>query len=50
MNPAIRTPLMFAIMAMMLAVVGFGQSWALSLSILNLCLISAIMALGLNIQ
>ena len=50
MNPALRNPLLFAAMALLLAAVGFGQSWALSLSILNLCLISAIMALGLNIQ
>ena len=50
MNPAIRAPLLFAIMAAMLAVVGFGQSWQVALAILNLCLISAIMALGLNMQ
>ena len=50
MNPSIRTPLLFAVMAAMLAVVGFGQSWQVALTILNLCLISAIMALGLNIQ
>ena len=37
-------------MALLLAAVGFGQSWVVSLSILNLCLISAIMALGLNMQ
>ena len=30
--------------------VGFLQSWNLSLAIVNLCLISAIMALGINIQ
>ena len=50
MNLLIRTPLLFAVMAAMLAVVGFGQSWQVALTILNLCLISAIMALGLNIQ
>ncbi|MGI9310694.1 MAG: branched-chain amino acid ABC transporter permease [bacterium] len=37
-------------MAALLAAVGFGQSWSLALAILNLCLISAIMALGVNIQ
>ena len=37
-------------MALLLAAVGFGQSWVVCLSILNLCLISAIMALGLNMQ
>lgn len=45
-----RTLLLFAVMAAMLAAVGFGQSWNVSLSILNLCLISAVMALGVNIQ
>lgn len=30
--------------------VGFGQSWSVALSILNLCLVSAIMALGVNMQ
>ena len=47
---ALRTPVLFAVMAALLAAVGFGQSWVVSLSILNLCLISAIMALGLNMQ
>ena len=37
-------------MAAALAAVGFLQSWNVSLAILNLCLISAIMALGVNIQ
>jgi branched-chain amino acid transport system permease protein len=40
----------FAIMALLLIGVGLFQSWNVSLSILNLCLISAIMALGVNIQ
>ena len=46
----IRVTVTFGIMFFMLLMVGFGQSWSLSLSILNLCLISAIMALGVNIQ
>ena len=50
MRPALRAPALFAVMAALLAAVGFGQSWVVSLSILNLCLISAIMALGLNMQ
>ncbi len=50
MNPALRNPLLFAVMAGLLAAVGFGQSWAVALTILNLCLISAVMALGLNMQ
>tara|TARA_B110000093_G_scaffold182115_1_gene227883 strand:+ start:755 stop:2026 length:1272 start_codon:yes stop_codon:yes gene_type:complete len=37
-------------MALLLIGVGLFQSWNVSLSILNLCLISAIMALGVNIQ
>ena len=48
--PRLRTPLLFAGMALLLTAVGVGQSWVVSLSILNLCLISAIMALGLNMQ
>ncbi len=47
---ALRGPLAFAVMAALLVAVGIGQSWSVSLAILNLCLISAIMALGLNIQ
>ncbi len=42
--------LYFAIMAALLLAVGFGQSWNVALGILNLCLISAIMSLGVNIQ
>ncbi len=45
-----RAPLYFAIMAVMFIIVGQMQSWNLSLAILNLCLISAIMSLGINIQ
>ncbi|WP_273728720.1 branched-chain amino acid ABC transporter permease [Brucella gallinifaecis] len=42
--------LLYAAMALSLILVGFMQSWNVSLGILNLCLISAIMALGVNIQ
>ena len=45
-----KTPISFTIMALLLLFVGFNQSWALVLGIFNLCLISAIMALGVNIQ
>ena len=38
------------IMASLFLLVGFGQSWSLSLSILNMCIISAIMSMGINIQ
>ena len=37
-------------MAVLLLGVGAIQSWSLMLTILNLCLISAVMALGVNIQ
>jgi branched-chain amino acid transport system permease protein len=37
-------------MALMLSLVGFIQSWNLAFSLLNMCLISAIMSLGVNIQ
>jgi branched-chain amino acid transport system permease protein len=45
-----RTQVAFAIMAAILLFVGFNQSWALVLGIFNLCVISSIMALGVNIQ
>jgi len=41
---------MFVIMFGLLAAVGFIQSWPLAFTILNLCLISAILSLGVNIQ
>ena len=41
---------LFGAMALLFVAVGFLQSWNLSLAILNLGLISAIMALGVNIQ
>ena len=40
----------FTIMALVLLFVGLNQSWALALGIINMSLISAIMALGVNIQ
>ena len=45
-----RNVSMFAVMALLFLAVGLFQSWTLSLTILNLCLISAIMSLGVNIQ
>ena len=50
MNQSLRGPVCFGLMALMLVIVGFSQSWSLALSIVNLCLISSIMALGLNMQ
>ncbi|NND90146.1 MAG: branched-chain amino acid ABC transporter permease [Granulosicoccus sp.] len=47
---SMRNVIYFLIMAGLLVLVGEFQSWNLSLSILNLCLISAVMALGVNIQ
>lgn len=47
---SLRAPLMFLIMFGMLVFVGVYQSWSVALSILGMCLISAIMALGVNIQ
>ena len=45
-----RGMLCLAAMALLLVITGLGQSWVVALSILNLCLISAVMALGLNMQ
>ena len=42
--------LSFSIMTIMFLIVGFGQSWSISLAILNMCIISAIMTMGINIQ
>ena len=41
---------LFALMALALACVGAFQSWQLAITILNMSLISAIMALGVNMQ
>ena len=45
-----RVIISFTVMACLLLIVGFFQSWSLMLSIFNLCLISSVMALGVNIQ
>ena len=45
-----RNFFLFVCMAMLLIIVGVVQSWNVALSILNMCLISSIMALGVNIQ
>ena len=50
MTDNLRAPLAFAFMGILLAIVGFTQSWSVSLSIINLCLISSIMAIGVNLQ
>ena len=45
-----KTIICFTIMGLILLFTGFNQSWSLVLGIINLSLISAIMALGVNIQ
>ncbi|MGR3722924.1 ABC transporter permease subunit [Abyssibius alkaniclasticus] len=45
-----RNVLLFGAMGAALAAVGFLSSWTEAVSILNLCLISALMALGVNMQ
>ena len=45
-----KTLICYSIMGLILLFVGFNQSWTLVLGIINLSLISAIMALGVNIQ
>ncbi|MDA9930749.1 branched-chain amino acid ABC transporter permease [Alphaproteobacteria bacterium] len=45
-----RNIIYFAVFFLLLISVGFIQSWSLAFALLNLCLISAIMALGVNIQ
>ena len=50
MNNNRKTMLAFAVVAILLLLIGFAQSWNVSLGILNLCLISAVMALGVNMQ
>ena len=46
----IRNASYFAIMAVLLVLVGWLQSWSVAMGLVNMCLISAIMALGVNIQ
>ena len=50
MTSPLRIVTVFFGMAILLAFVGVNQSWNVAFSILNLCVISAIMALGVNIQ
>ena len=42
--------LLFVSMLILIAFVGFFQSWNLALTIFNLCIISSIMSLGINVQ
>ena len=45
-----RAPLAFLIMATLLLIVGINQSWSVAIGIFNLCIISSIMAMGVNLQ
>ncbi|ORE91543.1 inner-membrane translocator [Stappia sp. 22II-S9-Z10] len=45
-----RTVLPFAIFFLLIVAVGLLQSWTVALTILNMCLVSAVMALGVNVQ
>lgn len=45
-----RTLIYYGALVVLFLLVGSLQSWSVALTILNLCLISAVMALGLNIQ
>ena len=45
-----KTIISFSIMGLILLFVGLNQTWTLVLGIINLSLISAVMALGVNIQ
>jgi len=50
MSPAMRNTLLFAGMGALILATGFLQSWNVALTIVQMGLISGIMALGVNIQ
>ncbi len=50
MNSNLRSVLPFVVFFFLIALTGFFQSWSFAFSILNMCLVSAVMALGINIQ
>ncbi|MFK7765511.1 MAG: branched-chain amino acid ABC transporter permease [Roseobacter sp.] len=50
MNPVLKNTLLFAIVGAMILYTGFTQSWNTALVIVNMGFISAIMALGVNLQ
>jgi branched-chain amino acid transport system permease protein len=50
MSDTVKTPLYFAFVALLIIGTGFVQGWNSALLILNMGLISAIMALGVNLQ
>ena len=50
MNESIKTTALFALVALLIIGTGLFQSWNAALGILNMGLISAVMALGVNLQ
>ncbi|MCV6598428.1 MAG: branched-chain amino acid ABC transporter permease [Mangrovicoccus sp.] len=50
MNPTLRGVMMFALVAGLIGLTGLMQGWNSALVILNMGLVSAIMALGVNLQ
>ena len=50
MSNAVRASIAFTIVGLLIVLVGVVQSWTVALGILNLCIISAVMSLGVNIQ
>lgn len=50
MNETLRNTLLFGVVAGLIALTGFMQSWNSALFILNMGLISAIMSIGVNLQ
>ncbi|WP_371223902.1 branched-chain amino acid ABC transporter permease [Roseovarius sp. 2305UL8-3] len=50
MNPVLKNTALFALVAALIIATGVMQSWNTALLILNMGLISAIMALGVNLQ
>ena len=50
MSASARAPLLFALVAVLFVGTGMLQSWNTALTVLNMGLISAIMALGVNMQ
>jgi branched-chain amino acid transport system permease protein len=50
MNDTVKTTALFGLVAVLILGTGFFQSWNSALGILNMGLISAIMAMGVNLQ
>ena len=50
MSEPVKNTLLFLVVAVLIAIAGFMQSWNTALLILNMGLVSAIMAIGVNLQ